>query len=152
MALVYKAPKIVPFDVRLNTTTVFLAGTIDMGNSEDWQSKVQTMLDDSYTLINPRRVDWDSSWHQDSEQFNEQVNWELDNLDDADVIIMNFLPDSLSPISLLELGLFAHSGKMLVCCPKEFYRWGNVKIVCQRLGIPLFDTIDELIEELKNQK
>lgn len=149
MALVYKAPYPIPAEVRDQTTTVFLAGTIDMGNSDDWQSKIEGMLDDTYTLINPRRVDWDSSWHQDSHQFNEQVHWELDNLDDADVIIMNFLPDSKSPISLLELGLYASSRKMMVCCPKEFYRWGNVRIVCEREGIPLFNNIEELIEELK---
>jgi hypothetical protein len=152
MANLYKAPEIIPLDVRMRTTTVFLAGSIDMGNSEDWQSKIELMLDDTYTLINPRRVDWDSSWHDDSDQFNEQVHWELNNLEDADVIIMNFLPESKSPISLLELGLFASSGRIMVCCPNEFYRYGNVKIVCQRKGIPLFDTIEELIEELKIQK
>jgi uncharacterized protein YciU (UPF0263 family) len=149
MANVYKATESIPAEVREQTTTVFLAGTIDMGNSDDWQSKIELMLDETYTLINPRRVDWDSSWHQDSEQFNEQVHWELDNLDAADVIIMNFLSDSKSPISLLELGLYASSRKMMVCCPKEFYRWGNVRIVCEREDIPLFTTIEELIDDLK---
>ena len=62
---------------------------------------------------------------------------------------MNLLPDSKSPISLLELGLFAKSGKLLVCCPKEFYRSGNIQIVCDKYNIPLFEDIMELLESVE---
>ena len=70
---------------------VFLAGTIEMGNSEDWQTKVSNALSDRpYTILNPRRVDWDSSWSQEFEnpQFYQQVTWELNALDKADFIIL----------------------------------------------------------------
>jgi len=151
MALVYKAPQEIPDDMRIKHTTVFLAGTIDMGDSDDWQSRFEQM-DDRFVIINPRRDDWDSSWHDTSDAFNEQVIWELDNLEKCDAIIMNFEKGSKSPISLLELGLFAKSGKMFVICPDGFYRKGNVRIVCERNGIPMIDTIDKLIDELSNNQ
>lgn len=134
---------------------VFLAGTIDMGNSENWQEKLINKLKEqtkgvlfakSYHIYNPRRTDWDSSWVQTFEnpQFFQQVTWELDAMEKADYIIMNFLPDSKSPITLLELGLFAESGKLFVICPDEYYRSGNVQIVCNKYNIPLYKSIEEL--------
>ena len=134
---------------------VFLAGTIDMGNSENWQEKfiqklkeqtVGVLFRKSYHIYNPRRTDWDASYAQTFEnpQFFQQVTWELDAMEKADYIIMNFLPDSKSPITLLELGLFAKSGKLFVICPDEFYRSGNVQIVCNKYNIPLYKSIEEL--------
>lgn len=134
---------------------VFLAGTIDMGNSENWQEKFIQKLKEqtengffqkSYHIYNPRREDWDEKWVQTFEnpQFFQQVTWELDAMEKADYIIMNFLPDSKSPITLMELGLFAKSGKLYVICPDEFYRSGNVQIVCNKYNIPLYKSIEEL--------
>ena len=60
---------------------------------------------------------------------------------------MNILPDSKSPITLLEFGMFAKSGKLIVCCPKEFYRYGNIQVVCYKYNIPLFDDIDDLLND-----
>ena len=136
-------------------TKVFLAGTIDMGNSENWQEKfIQKLKEQStkgffgkyYHIYNPRREDWDETWVQTFEnpQFFQQVNWELDAMEKADYIVMNFLPDSKSPVTLLELGLCAKSGKLLVICPDEFYRSGNVQIVCNKYNIPLYKSIEEL--------
>jgi hypothetical protein len=149
MALVFKAPEDIPDELWLSHTTIFLAGTIDMGDSEDWQSKFEK-LGDEFLLINPRRTDWDSSWHKDSVEFKRQVNWELDNLERCDIIVMNFEPHSKSPISLLELGLFIGHGKMYVICPDEFYRKGNVEIVCERYECEIWPSIQSVIEELNN--
>lgn len=146
---VYKAPE--KYELGILDQAIFLAGSIEMGKAEDWQSKVTKALEDTeYTILNPRRDDWDSSWKQDisNPQFYEQVTWELEALDMADVIIMHFVPDTMSPISLLELGLHANSGKLLVSCPEGFWRRGNVEIVCETYGIPFFSSIDELINSL----
>jgi hypothetical protein len=78
----------------------------------------------------------------------EQVSWELDMLDAADVVVMYLAPGTKSPVSLLELGLWARSGKLKVCCPEGFWRRGNVEVVCQRHQIPLFDTLDDLLDDL----
>jgi len=130
---------------------VFLAGSIEMGTAENWQEKVEKILADKNVVIfNPRRDDWDSSWvqKQTNPQFNHQVNWELNMLDKSDIIFMYFSPETKSPISLLELGLYAHNGKMIVCCPDEFWRKGNVDIVCTRYNIPLFNNFDEAVGAL----
>ena len=136
-----------------SSITVFLAGSIEMGAAENWQQKLENILEDieqEITLFNPRRDDWDSSWvqKQTNPQFNHQVNWELNMLDKSDIIFMYFSPETKSPISLLELGLYAHNGKMIVCCPDEFWRKGNVDIVCTRYNIPLFNNFDEAVGAL----
>jgi len=59
-------------------TTIFLAGSIEMGVAEDWQSLLEKKLSEyEVTIFNPRRDDWDSSRKQDQSdpQFNHQVNW-----------------------------------------------------------------------------
>lgn len=137
-----------------NHTTIFLAGSIEMGAAVDWQ----TMLADKFlganiTFYNPRREEWDSSWTQEitNPQFYQQVNWELNALNAADIIIMFFDPNTKSPISLLELGLYAESGKLIVCCPEGFWRKGNVDIVCDRYSIPNFDNLENLVSFLKKE-
>lgn len=133
---------------------IFLAGSIEMGTAENWQSKIINHKGiENVTFVNPRRDDWDASWVQDinNPQFYEQVTWELDMLNKCDYIIMYFDPNTKSPISLLELGLYANSGKLLVCCPEGFWRKGNVDIVCQRYNIPVFKNIDTTLIELKNR-
>src|SRR6516162_1245819 len=133
---------------------VFLAGSIEMGKAEQWQERIVAALSAAGTgdlvILNPRRDDWDDSWEQraDDPKFAEQVNWELDMLDAADTVVMYLAPGSTSPISLLELGLCAHSGKLKVCCPDGFWRSGNVEIVCMRHRILLFETLDDLIADL----
>lgn len=126
--------------------TIFLAGSIDMGLTIDWQSAVvERFKDKKVTFFNPRRDEWDLSWKQiqSATNFNEQVNWEMNNLEDCDIIFMHFEEKSKAPISLLELGLNAASGKMIVVCPDGFWRKGNVEIVCTRYNIPLFNTLED---------
>jgi len=134
--------------------SVFLAGTIDMGPSKDWQAYLAKKIiraTDNVVIFNPRRDSWDSSWEQTTknEEFVEQVSWELEHLEKVDYIFMYFAPDSKSPISLLELGAFADRGNMIVCCPPEFYRSGNVEIFCNRYGVQFFNNLYDAVEELR---
>jgi hypothetical protein len=135
----FKAPEQV---VRENfqTPKVFLAGSIDMGTAEDWQTELTRKLRfQDVILMNPRRDDWDNSWEQskDNKQFSEQVNWELSHMEEADLVVFYFDPDSSSPITLMELGYVLgmdwHDGPaVIVCCPEGFYRKGNVDIISLR--------------------
>lgn len=130
---------------------VFLAGSIEMGLAVDWQSDVAKRLSSLPGVIfNPRRPDWDLSWKQtkDNPQFREQVLWELDGLDRADLIPMYYAPDTKSPISLLENGLYAASGKMVIYCPEGFWRKGNVDIVAERYHIPVFENYDKWLDHI----
>ncbi len=117
---------------------IFLAGSIEMGAAEPWQDAFAARLSDLRgTILNPRRPDWDSSWQQtrDDPRFSAQVKWELDAQEAADLVPMYFSPSTRSPITLLELGLFARTKKLIVCCPDAFWRKGNVDIVCDRYGV-----------------
>jgi hypothetical protein len=129
--------------------TVFLAGSIEMGAAEDWQAKVSNHFEETTDLVfyNPRRDNWDSSWKQEqkSPQFNYQVNWEMNHLDKCDIIFMHFDPSTKSPISLLELGAYGPSGKMIVCCPDGFWRKGNVEVFCTRHNIPFYTDLENAI-------
>lgn len=136
--------------------SVFLAGSIEMGNAINWQVIIEDQLKDyNITIYNPRRDDWDSSWKQEisNKQFYEQVNWELTALEKSNVIAMFFADNTKSPISLLELGLWAgrEPKKLVVYCTDKFYRKGNVDIVCQRYGIPVHENVDTWILNIKTK-
>lgn len=143
---IYKSPQNIQHrDGQLKS--VFLAGSIEMDKAIHWQKACEVALTNSYNVFNPRRIEWDASWKQEisNPSFRRQVEWELDALEQSDIIIMFFAENTKSPISLLEFGLFAKANKMLVVCEKEFWRKGNVDIVCQKYGIPQFKTLDELL-------
>lgn len=147
MAIEIQAPNEIP-NVKTNTK-IFLGGSIEMGTAIDWQKDlIERLKDEMITFLNPRRSDWDSSWTQEitNPQFKEQVEWELNGLEIADIIVMVFDPNTKSPISLLELGLHASSEKMVVICPEGFWRKGNVDIVCEKYKIKQVLNIDELVE------
>lgn len=143
-----------PYPFAKQGRSVFLAGSIEMGKAVDWQTSICASLSHlPITILNPRRPDWDSTWQQDisCKPFREQVEWELEMQEDADIIAIYFDPATLAPISLLELGLFARTGKMIVACPTGYWRKGNIQIVCKRLGIQLVDSLEELSEKVSHR-
>lgn len=132
--------------------SIFLAGSIEMGIAEDWQTEVAKRLEDhKVTIFNPRRASWDSSWVQsiDNQQFRNQVEWELDHLHKADIVLLYLAPNTLSPISLMELGLHINSGKVIVCCPPGFWRKGNIEVVCNYYDCPLYEDLDSALNRLE---
>jgi len=148
MAIEIQAPNEIPTFL-IERSKIFLGGSIEMGKAIDWQRDLIERLKDEFIIfLNPRRSDWDSSWTQEitNPQFKEQVDWELNGLETADIIVMVFDPNTMSPISLLELGLYASSKKMVVICPEGFWRKGNVDIVCEKYNIKQVKNIDELVE------
>jgi hypothetical protein len=153
---------------------VFLAGSIEMGKAIDWQTEVTTALVKyEGTILNPRRDDWDSSWEQSikNKKFKTQVNWELNAIEDSNMVAMYLQPGTMSPISLLELGILSdkysglevrevidgelsitHPPKLVaVCCPEGFWRKGNVDIVCYRNSIKVVTTIPKMIAQIKKR-
>lgn len=129
---------------------IFLAGSIEMGSASKWQEVAEKLIfameGGNDTLVyNPRRDDWDSSWGENSPELHDQIMWELRNLELADHILMYFDPKTKSPISLLELGLHAKSGKLIVICPKGFYRRRNVLTTCQFYKVPVVEDLQKAI-------
>jgi hypothetical protein len=137
--------------IKSQKPVIFLAGSIEMGQAEDWQTKIAKDLDKYQgTLLNPRRDHWDADWKQTitNKKFREQVEWEFSGLEKSDYIVMYFAPNSKSPISLLELGLFSRSHKIICCCPKKFWRRGNVEFICKKFKLPLVNSLNELLNVL----
>ena len=130
---------------------VFLAGAIDQGRAEPWQDVVMQHLQHRPgTVLNPRREAWDATWRQDLDdpRFAEQVTWELDALEAADAILCWLPAGSQAPISLMELGLHARRGRLVVGCPAGFHRHGNVDAVCRRWNIPMAASLPEALKLL----
>lgn len=152
MSLVFKAPEksVVPE----NNFSIFLGGSIENGKAEFWQEELTELLLEKFNnivILNPRRDDWDAKLTNsiDNEMFKAQVEWEYHNLEKADYILLYFQPGTLSPISLLELGLFASKSKVIVCCPEGFWRKGNVDFICQKFNIPLISSYKEIVRYIK---
>jgi len=164
----YKAPKhgwYNPWDTRLK---IFLAGSIEMGKAEMWQQRVTNELqNEDVIILNPRRDDFNPNAKQEKTDpyFSEQVNWEQDAIEGADIVFFYFAPGTMSPISLLELGeciglpdsCADDSRQFIVCCPQGYWRKGNIDIVCERNSIPVHESLDQavgalldLIENLQN--
>ena len=151
MMIEIKAPNII---LKATQLSVFLAGSIEMDTAENWQNKVINELSNyNITFFNQMRDSWNSTWKQEitNPQFKEQVLWELNSLEQADIIVLYFDPNTKSPISLLELGLFARDKKIIVCCPDGFWRKGNVDIVCEKYNILQVANLNTLIDQIKSR-
>ncbi len=150
-----KAPNPLPdWQDRDGFRLVFLGGSIEHGKATDWQQILQSKFkdDEPFIFLNPRRENWDSSWDQsiDNPKFKEQVTWELKGLEEADIIIIYFESGTLSPISMLELGLCARKDNVIVFCPEGFWRKGNIDIVCENWQIKQVASMKELVETIRN--
>ena len=132
---------------KIGAKSVFLAGTIDNGNSLNWQDNTIIELINlgvkNLEVFNPRREHWNPN--PTKEEMEKQIKWEQEHLDKADVIAMVLLDDSKSPISLLELGLYAKSKKLIVFCTPKFYRFDNVRLTCEKYNIELVQDLHPLI-------
>jgi len=137
--------------------TIFLAGSIEMGVAELWQDKVFEFIENintplNFEIRNPRRDDWDASWKQDIsvDYFKEQVEWELLGIEESNLVLFYFDPDTMSPITLMELGLCAGLySSVIVCCPEGFWRKGNVQVICNKYDMTLVNTKEEFYNEIR---
>jgi hypothetical protein len=128
--------------------SVFLAGSIEMGAAVQWQNEMATALEDlPVDVYSPRIGDWKPADGQDARNkaLRDQIEWELSGMQHASVICFFFDHDTLSPVTLLELGLWAEKGKVVVCCNKKFWKSGNVSYVCEKNGVPIVETFAELV-------
>lgn len=152
MNRVITAPE--PLPTQFENPAVFLAGSIDDGTAVQWQNQFLVALQsEDLTILNPRRDHWRSTVVQAANvpEFREQVDWELTGLERANLIALHFAPESRAPISLLELGLFARTGKLIVSCPDGYWRKGNVDMVCRRYGVTVVRSLEELIQAVHDR-
>lgn len=134
--------------------SVFLAGSIESGKAEDWQKGMSLALSaDGITVCNPRRADWDSAWDHDvttGSPFETQVSWELDHIEKADLVAMNIKAGTVSPITLLELGIILATRKpVIIRCEDGYFRKGNVVITARRYGVAVLGDEADLLDEVR---
>jgi hypothetical protein len=137
-----------PGEPNYGKISLFTAGSIEMGAAVPWQSRLIEHLEHlPITISNPRKDYWDPTIDVKSKDINfrTQVEWEMNALKAATVICFFFDTDTISPVTLMELGMWASSGKALVCCGGKYWRSGNVDIVCDRYNIPRVDSFEMLI-------
>lgn len=170
-ANVYSPPN---FPDIVGKTTIFLGGSIEMGAAENWQEGFIVDFLESFKLVqhsfgvvcsisyhdtssfcflNPRRGDWDNSWYQSIEnpQFFQQVSWELNYLEKATHKVFYFAADTLSPITLLELGKFHLDPNVYICWHEKYKRAGNLEVFCNRYNLKTYKDLKEITNEIRRR-
>ena len=143
---------------QIHDVSVFIAGTISNGAASDWAKKVEEYFEKkNISLYNPRRDSWIGSFEQrkSNEVFNIQVNWEIDNIKDVDAIFFYFESNSVSPITIGELyylcGMLECNEEkdIIVYCPDDFNKKGNIEIMCDKYNIPIFNDFHSSLDALR---
>lgn len=141
---------------QLDRPSVVLYGAIEKEPDDNWASRLSDHLDSlPVAILNPRCKAWNSDWKEDISfaPFREQVAWEMDQAEIADILVFYFMPGTLTPIALLELGMHAarYGEKCVVCCPEGFYKRGNVQIVCKKFNAEFVEDLDTLAAVVKGR-
>ena len=63
------------------------------------------------------------------------------------VIVIFFDLNTISPITLLELSLYAKDKRLVVYCPRKYFRWTNMEFVCRKYGVKQVYILEELAKE-----
>lgn len=133
--------------------TVFLAGGIT--DCPDWQQEaVGILAHTELALLNPRRRDFPI---HDPRAAYEQVTWEFEQLNDADVILFWF-PASVSvqPIALYELGRHAvRNTRLIVGADSDYSRRRDVEIqlaLARGPGFPIYCTLDAVCAQVEGME
>jgi hypothetical protein len=113
-----------PNIIRHNKLSLFIAGGIT--GCENWQKKLCDMLEDlDIAIYNPRRKNFDIK----KNKAGEQIKWEHDMLDKADIISFWFSKETVQPIVLYELGKYTRKDVPLVIgCDPDYSRKSDVEI------------------------
>lgn len=145
---VFKPPQATYSSLDKTKKSIFLAGSIEQGAAVNWQAELSPILENSFNVFNPRRDKWNADWEQgfESPEFYQQVDWELRHLEMADIVLFYFAPSTLSPITLLELGICAVSKpeRCYVSCPEGYWRRGNVEMICERYHIQKLTDLNQM--------
>lgn len=143
------------FAAKDTSKTVFLAGSINNGQSLNWQEPLSQEIIREVQgswVFNPRRDDWDASWKQSfhNKVFRKQVEWEIHHLNKAETVFFYFAAKGgMSPISLYELGyLVGTKKKVIVYSEKEYPRLGNLEVYFALKHFDLYVDFGEAKKEL----
>ncbi|KPM43288.1 hypothetical protein AK830_g3273 [Neonectria ditissima] len=144
---------------QVHRVSIFLAGTTSATSEPDWRATlIASLAGLDMTIYNPKRDDWDATWTEDfsDPRWAEQIQWELDMQDAADVIVVFFHGVTAAPIALAELGMSAGTGRTVACALDGYCKRGYVEAVCRKYGAPFVRTEEDLrrvvVERLRELK
>jgi len=132
---------------------IFLAGSIDGGKAPPWQQEVIKYTEKNWTdsdvmILNPRR---------DVKRFTqkmetEQHAWGIAMLETSDYILMHLAGGKgVSPVSLLELGLYMRSDKLFLSMDADYPRKYVVDVhYTHYTKRPIYDHAFKAISAIKN--
>lgn len=138
-------------------TTVFFGGSIEMGNAVDWQQNLKQQIESResifytpVTIFNPRNEDWDTSidpTDASNPVLYNQITWELHKQQIADLNVFYFAANTISPITLMELGLHKDDNTV-VFIDDQYDRKANVQITCDYYDIPWYNEYDKFVNKV----
>lgn len=133
MKIVHTAPLDIPTDPLLRPR-LFLAGGIS--NCRDWQSEAIAKIGDDLDVVifNPRREGFVPNGGEDAR---EQIVWEHERLQEADLIAFWFCRETVCPITLYELGKLAYNGGLqdvIVGSDPEYSRLFDLQVQLELVG------------------
>ena len=141
---------------------IYLTGTLDLNqNKIPWQQKFINALSRvttsepsedmpdlrnlKFLVINPLSPT-EGPMTLDNPGFTQKMQWELQNIEMADVIFCNYLKKGKAWSSLGNLLLNAKSGKVVARCPMDSEFYGYIKILGQTYGFPVVgDTASAMV-------
>lgn len=133
MAIIITAPNEMYSVKNSNNIKLFLAGSIT--GAEPWQTsmidsiqKRPALSDNVLTVYNPRRENFPMDDKSESER---QIIWEHNNLRDANIISFWFAKDTISPITLYELGMWVNRKITVIGIEDGYLREQDVRVRTQ---------------------
>ena len=143
-----EAPK--TYTRRKNEKVIFLAGGIT--NCPDWQQDLVKLLDiPQLVILNPRRKNFPIG---NPSVAIEQITWEFNSFQKADLISFWFSRGSLNPIVLFELGkwLVQNEKKIFIGIDTEYQRRQDVEIqtFLERKDVLLVYSLEALTKQIKD--
>ena len=126
--------------------SIFLAGSMDFNSESNWRKRVINEFNKDYNFFDPTITNHDTLTNS---QMEKHIQWELAALELSDKVLLNFLSVSESPISLIELGMYVKTTKLIVVCPDKFYKSRYIKTLCATYATPFFTDVECALEYLK---
>jgi hypothetical protein len=132
---------------------LYLGGTMDFASSEnDWQSKfceaMVNLTDPLKGLLMYKNTNWiifnphvpfqsPAAPNLDNPAFVQTMQWRLSGQDMADIIFLNIMNKSQSPVPILEFGSNLRSGKLIVRCGEMHPMYSQIRMYCEKYNVPL---------------
>lgn len=127
--------------------TIFLAGNLQ----SKWREEVIDLLSEQdldIVVLDPQVDDWDDrigNEEADNPAFVAQTDWEHMGLIMADVEVFFFDEKSVSPITLVEFGLYK-TKESIIHLTEGYEKAGYLRYVSRRFGLPVVSSVKELAQ------